>query len=144
MRLSTILPLASAAMLASSAVARPVSYIAFRDDADLAERALGDLQVLFDRGYFDEQLSVRAELPPHPGKFPERKDHGPGKEGLDAMTAKRKQWHTDVRKHETAQKKAAKEAGKPHDAMKGSRPPAQSYTWVANTKKAEGKKAEGK
>jgi len=58
-------PLVSAAMLASSAVARPVSYIAFRDDVDLAERALDDLNIvrLFDRDYLGEQLSARAERP---------------------------------------------------------------------------------
>ncbi|KAH9924512.1 uncharacterized protein B0H18DRAFT_424317 [Fomitopsis serialis] len=124
MRLSTILPLASAAILASSAIARPVSYIAFRDDADLAERALGDLQVLFDRGYFGEQLSVRTEGPPHPGTFPQRGAHR-GMDGLKAHTAEREDWHERARAHEAGQKaakKAAKAATKA--AKKGGSQPA--------------------
>jgi len=112
MRLSTILPLVSAAMLASSAVARPVSYITFRDDADLAERALGDLDIfeLFGRGYLGEQLSVRAEHPPgHPGPFPERHHFGPGQPGMDALADARRKWHANAQNIKKEKKGAEKE-----------------------------------
>ncbi|KAH9830197.1 uncharacterized protein C8Q71DRAFT_381892 [Rhodofomes roseus] len=107
MRFSTILPLVSAAMLASSAVAHPISSIAFRNDADLAERAPGDLNTfrLLVRDYLGEQLAARAH---HPGPFPDRLDFSHGESGWKDYLNERKNWNARKDACIAANKKDAK------------------------------------
>ncbi|KAH9911902.1 uncharacterized protein B0H18DRAFT_288311 [Fomitopsis serialis] len=74
--------LVSVVVFASSVVPRPISSFAFRDDTDLAERALGDLDTLrlFGRGFSGEWLAARAQSDPgtgHRDSCPWRKQRFP-------------------------------------------------------------------